>query len=64
MGRAEAYLEGKLAGRPDYEDMVADPAAMVRRITGFCGLQVKPVGTAEIGDDRGCAAGYSAHLSR
>ena len=48
----------------EYEDMVADPAAMVRRIASFCGLQAESVGIAAIGDDRGCAAGYSAHLSR
>jgi len=44
----------------DYEDMVADPAATLARVTKFCGLAMPAEPVPQPGDDRGCSAPYRA----
>ncbi len=46
-----------------YEDMVADPAAVLRVAAELCGLAAPDGPVPELGDDRGCAAPYQAMMA-
>jgi hypothetical protein len=41
-----------------YEEMIADPRAIVRLIAGFCGVDATEGPLPDIGDDRGCSKPY------
>jgi tetratricopeptide (TPR) repeat protein len=46
-----------------YEAMIENPAAIRAEIARLCGLPAPQEPLPEIGDDRGCAAPYAAHLA-
>ena len=46
-----------------YEDMVADPAAVLRVAADLCGLPMPEGALPPIGDDRGCAAPYRQFMA-
>jgi len=46
-----------------YEDIVADPAAVLRTAAELCGLSVAERPLPDLGDDRGCAAPYRQSMA-
>ncbi len=48
----------------NYEDMVSDPAGVLRTAAEFCGLPAHEGPVPDIGDDRGCAAPYRELMDR
>jgi tetratricopeptide (TPR) repeat protein len=48
----------------DYDDMVADPPAILRRVAAFCGTDLPQGPLPDIGDDRGCSRPYHAFMAR
>jgi hypothetical protein len=46
-----------------YEDMVADPAAVLRVAADLCGLAVPEQPVPAVGDDRGCAQPYRQFMA-
>ena len=47
----------------DYNDMIADPAATIAQIAGFCGLNLPNGPLPRLGDDRGCGEPYRTLLA-
>lgn len=46
-----------------YEDMIANPAAVLRSVAEFCGMNVpQDAELPWLGDDRGCAEPYKEHI--
>jgi len=46
-----------------YEDMIADPAAVLSSAAELCGLEIPEKPLPELGDDRGCAEPYRAFMA-
>jgi tetratricopeptide (TPR) repeat protein len=46
-----------------YEDMIADPRAVLHDVASFCGIEAKVDAMPELGDDRQCAAPYRDKLA-
>jgi hypothetical protein len=46
-----------------YEDMIADPAAVLREAADLCGLAVPEGPMPAVGDDRGCAEPYRRFMA-
>lgn len=45
-----------------YEDMIAAPAATQHNIAQLCNIELTGAPLPDLGDDRGCATPYAAHL--